>query len=142
MRGLVPKKAKHRRLRGDWSLKTPKQYGGLKFHFTSICNVLPCELRLFWYSTGVVNRHLANKLQTCGQQSADCWQKIFVKDSRPTIGRQSPTVIRLWANCGPTVGRLWANSFLGELFFTFSVHFTQISESLHRSRAFSSHLRH
>ena len=91
-----------------------------KFHFTSICNALPCELRLFWNSTGVLNRHLADKLPTCyqqsadsrltnGQQSADCWQKIFVKggkqqlaDSRPTVDQQS------------------ADSFLGELFFIFS----------------------
>ena len=113
-----------------------------KFHFASICNVLPCELRLFWYSTGVLNRHLANKLPTCcqqsadsrptnGQQSADCWQKIFVKgrkrqsaDSWPTIGQQLgdcwSTVGRLLANCGPTVQQL-ADSFLGELFFTFSL---------------------
>ena len=51
-----------------------------KFHFASICNVLPCELRLFWYSTGILNRHLANKLPTyCQQSLADCW---------PTVGRQ------------------------------------------------------
>ena len=65
-----------------------------KFHFASISNVLPCELRLFWYSTRVLNRHLANKLPTCSQQSAD---------SRPTVGCMS--VI-----CWPSVGRLLANS--------------------------------
>ena len=103
-----------------------------KFHFSSICNVLPCELRLFWYSTGVLNRHLANKLPTCGQQSADsrptngqqsadCWQKIFVRggkrqsaDSWPTIGQQladcRSTVGRLLADCWPTVGQQLANS--------------------------------
>ena len=99
-----------------------------KFHFASICNVLPCELRLFWYSTRVLIRHLANKLTTCGQQSADsrptngqqsadCWQKIFVKsvnDSRPTVGPLSanswPTVGRLSSDCWPTVVRLLANS--------------------------------
>ena len=102
-----------------------------KFHFSSICNVLPCKLRLFWYSTRVLNRHLANKLPTCGQQSADsrptngqqsadCWQKIFVRggkrqsaDSWPTIGQQladcRSTVVRLLANCWPTVGRLLAD---------------------------------
>ena len=98
-----------------------------KFHFASICNVLPCELRLFWYSTRVLNRHLANKLPTCGQQSADCWQKIFVKlvnDSRTTVGQLSadyrPTVGRLSSNCWPTVGQQSADSFFGELFFIFS----------------------
>ena len=87
-----------------------------KFHFASICNVLPCELRLFWYLTRALNqsadcrptvsRHLANKLPTCCQQSADCWQKIFVKggkrqlaDCRPAVGRQS-------ADCWSTVDRL------------------------------------
>ena len=41
---------------------------------------------------------------TCGQRSADCWQKIFVKavnDSRPTVGGLSansrPTVF--WGSC-------------------------------------------
>ena len=77
-----------------------------KFHFASLCNVLPCELRLFWYSTRVLNRHLANKLPTCGQQSADCWQKILVK----SVNDSRPTVVRLLAKCCPTVGRLLANS--------------------------------
>ena len=80
-----------------------------KFHFSSICNVLPCELRLFWYSTRVLNRHLANKLPTCGRQSADCWQKICVKGGK-----------RQLADCRSTVVRLSADSFLGELFFIFS----------------------
>ena len=66
-RRLVPKKT-----------KTIRRTQVRKFHFALICNVLPCELRLFWYSTRVLNRHLANKLLTCGQQSAD---------SRPTVGR-------------------------------------------------------
>ena len=113
-----------------------------KFHFASICNVLPCELRLFWNSTAVLNRHLADKLPTCyqqsadsrptnGQQPADCWQKIFVKggkrqsaDSWMTVGQQlancRPTVAQLLANCWPT-DQQSANSFLGELFFIFSL---------------------
>ena len=103
-----------------------------KFHFSSICNVLPCKLRLFWYSTRVLNRHLANKLPTCGQQSADKRPTVgrllaekAVNDSRPTVGQQladcrptvgrlsvdcRPTVVQLSANCWPTVGRLLANS--------------------------------
>ena len=71
----------------------------------SICNVLPCELRLSWHLTGVLNRHLANKLPTCCQQS---------DDKRPTVGRQladyRPTVARLSGHCWPTVGRLLTNS--------------------------------
>ena len=45
-----------------------------------------------------VGRQTANSRPTNGQQSADCWQNIFVKGGK----RQS------------------ADSFLGELFFTFS----------------------
>ena len=127
MRGLVPKKPKPRRL-VPTKTKTIWRTQVRKFHFSSICDVLPCELRLFWYSTRVLNRHLANKLPTCGQQSsdsrptngqqsADCRQKIFVEggkrqsaDSRPTVGRLSvdcrSTVVRLSSDCRPTVGRL------------------------------------
>ena len=130
MRGLVPKKPKPRRL-VPTKTKTIWRTQVRKFHFSSICNVLPCELRLFWYSTRVLNRHLANKLPTCGQQladsrptngqqSADCRQKIFVEggkrqsaDSRPTVGRLSvdcrPTVGRLSSDCWPTAGRLLAD---------------------------------
>ena len=96
-----------------------------KFHFASICNVLPCELRLFWYLTGALNqladcrptvgRHLANKLPTCcqqsadsrptnGQQSADCWQKIFVKGGQRQSANSRPTVGQQLADCRPTVG--------------------------------------
>ena len=147
MRGFVPKKPKHRRLRGDWSLKKTKTIWRTqvrKFHFASICNVLPCELRLFWYSTRFLNRHLADKLPTCGQQSAtngqhsaDYWQKIFVKavnDSWPTVGRLSadyrPTIGRLSADSWPTVGRLSSDCWptVGRQFFGGAVlHFFLIS---------------
>ena len=72
-----------------------------KFHFESICNVLPCELRLFWYSTRVLNRHLAHKLPTCSQQSADCWQKIFVKDGKRQSANSWPFIGQQLANCWP-----------------------------------------
>ena len=76
----------------------------------------PRELRLFWYSTRVLNRHLVNKFPTCsqqsadsrptnGQQSADYRQKIFVEG-----GKRQSTVGRLSSDCWPTVGRLLANS--------------------------------
>ena len=70
-----------------------------------ICNVLPCELRLFWYSKGALNRHLANKLPTC------C-QKIFVKGSKRQLANKLPTCCqkifvkggkRQLANSRPTV---------------------------------------
>ena len=104
MRGLVPKKPKPRRL-VPTKTKTIWRTQVRKFHFSSICNVLPCELRLFWYSTRVLNRHLANKLPTCGQQLADC---------RSTVGRLS-------SDCRSTVGQQSADSFFGELFFIFSM---------------------
>ena len=148
MRGLVPKKPKPRRL-VPTKTKTIWRTQVRKFHFSSICNVLPCELRLFWYSTKVLNRHLANNLPTRGRQSADCRQKIFVEggkrqsaDSRPTVGRLSvdccptvgrlssdcrSTVVQLLADCRPTVGQQSADSFLGELFFIFSTCFQQIA---------------
>ena len=80
-----------------------------KFHFASICNVLPCELRLFWYSTGALNRHLANKLPTCCQQSADKRQKIFVRGGKRQWADNWPTVGQQLANCWPTVGQLSAD---------------------------------
>ena len=81
MRRLVPKKTKT-----IWRTQVRK------FHFSSICNVLPCELRLFWYSTRVLNRHLANKLPTCGRQSANCWPTVgqLLANSRPTV---------FWGSC-------------------------------------------
>ena len=91
-----------------------------KFHFASICNVLPCELRLFWYSTRVLNRHLANRLPTFGPQSADCWQKIFVEGGKRQSADSWLTVVQLWADCRPTAGQQSADSYLGELFFIFS----------------------
>ena len=106
-----------------------------KFHFASICNVLPCELRLFWYSTRVLNRHLANKLPTCGQQSADkrpTVGRLLAEDFRKSGKRQSadyrPTVGRLSSNCWPTVGRLSADCrpTVGRQFFGGAVlHFFQ-----------------
>ena len=89
----------------------------------------PCELRLFWYLTRALNQsvdcrptvgqHLANKLLTCCQQSANCWQKIFVKGGKRQSADSWPTVGRLLADSRPTVGQQSADSFLGELFFIF-----------------------
>ena len=161
MRGLVPKKPKPRRL-VPTKTKTIWRTQVRKFHFSSICNVLPCELRLFWYSTRVLNRHLANKLPTCGQQSADsrptngqqsadCRQKIFVEggkrqsaNSWPTVGRLSSdcrsTVVRLSVDCRPTVGRLSADCWptVGRQFFGGAVlHFFPLINLLKTSFSFS-----
>ena len=107
MRGLVPKKPKQEIARRLVPKKTKTIWRTQvrKFHFSSICNVLPCELRLFWYSTRALNLHLANKLPTCGRQSADCWQKICVKGGKRQSADSRPTVGRLSADCWPTVGR-------------------------------------
>ena len=69
MRGLVPEKPKHRRLRGDWSLKKPKQYGGLSFRVDMQCSSLRAEAFL------VFDR---GSQPTLGQQ---------ITDMRPTVGR-------------------------------------------------------
>ena len=135
VRGLVPKKPKHRRLRGDWSLKNLNNMADSSekdsFRIDMQCSSLRAETFLVF--DRVLNRHLANKLPTCCQQLADSW---------PTIGQQladcGPTVGRLWADCRPTVGqqsatvgRLSADSFLGELFFTFSILFASKRQTYH-----------
>ena len=110
-----------------------------KFHFSSICNVLPCELRLLLvFDKGsqptlgqqitdmrptvrpTVGRQTANSRPTAGRkggkrQSADCRPTVgrLSADCWPTVVRLSsdcrPTVVRLSSNCRPTVGRLLAN---------------------------------
>ena len=57
-----------------------------------------------------IGRHLANKLLTCCQQSADCWQKIFVKGGKRQLANSWPTVSQQSADCRPTVGRLLTDS--------------------------------
>ena len=108
------------RLRGDWSLKKPKQYGGLKWE-SFISRRYAMFFPASWGFSGIWQgfstdtwptnyRHVANSRPTNGPQSADCWQKIFVKavnDSRPTVGRLSansgPTIGQQLADCRPTV---------------------------------------
>ena len=51
----------------------------------------------------------------------DCWQKIFVKGGKRQLADCRPTVGQLLADSRPTVDQQSADSFLGELFFTFSV---------------------
>ena len=72
-----------------------------------------------------LGQQITDMLPTVGRQSADCWQKIFVKGGkRKTVGgllaNCRPTVGQLLANSQPTVDQQSAHSFLGELFFTFS----------------------
>ena len=84
MRGLVPKKPKHRRLRGDWSLKnlnnTVDSSEKVSFRVDMQCSSLRAEAFL-----------------------------VFDIGSQPTLGQQItdmlPTVGRLLAVCRPTVGR-------------------------------------
>ena len=104
MRGLVPKKPKHRRLRGDWSLKNLNNMVDssekVSFRVNMQCSSLRVEAFLVFDrgSQLTLGQQITDMLPTVGRQSADCWQKIFVKGSK----RQS------------------ADIFLGELFFTFS----------------------
>ena len=100
---MVPKKPEHRRLRGDWSLKNINNMADssekVSFRVDMQCSSLRAKAFLvFDRGSQPIGRHLANKLLTCCQQSADCWQKIFVKGGK----RQS------------------ADCWLGELFFIFS----------------------
>ena len=76
-------------------------------------------------SQPTLGQQITDSRPTNGQQSADCWQKIFVRavnNSRPTVVQLSShrTVGRLSSDCWPTVGQQSADSFLGELFFIFS----------------------
>ena len=58
------------------------------------CSSLRAEafLVLDWGSQPTLGQQITDMLPTVGRQSADCWQKIFVKGGK----RQS-------ANCWPTV---------------------------------------
>ena len=120
---MVPKKPKHRRLRGDWSLKNLNNMADssekVSFRVDMQCSSLRAKAFLvFDRGSQPIGRHLANKLPTCcqqsansrptnGQQSADCWQKIFVKGGKRQSADSWPTVGRLLTNSQrPTVGRL------------------------------------
>ena len=134
---MVHKKPQHRRLRGDWSLKNINNMADssekVSFRVDMQCSSLRAKAFLVFdrgsqpigglsaNSRPTLYRHAANKLPTCCQQSADCWQKIFVKggklqsaDSWSTVGQQladcRPAVDQQSADCWPTVGRLLVNS--------------------------------
>ena len=67
---------------------------------------------------------------------------VFDKGSQPTLGQQitdlRPTVGQQTADSWPTVGRLLANSFLGELFFIFSLRLVSNSSNEMSSPSFMS----
>ena len=101
VRGLVPKK--------------PKQYGGLKWE-SFISRRYAMFFPASWGFSGIRQgfstdtwptnyRHAANSCTTNGQQSADCWQKIFVKGGKWQSAGSWPTVGQLLADCWSTVGR-------------------------------------
>ena len=92
-----------------------------------------CMIRLQWQKRGLIIIIIINILVKVKNSSP----KSLSANCRPTVGRLSancrPTVGRLSANCRltvgtkiftkdcwPTVGKQSADSFLGELFFTFS----------------------
>ena len=88
VRGLVPKKPKHRRLRGDWSLKnlnnTVDSSEKVSFRVDMQCSSLRAEafLVLDSGSQPTLGQQITDMLPTVGRQSADCWQKIFIKGGK------------------------------------------------------------
>ena len=68
-----------------------------------------------------IGRHLANKLPTCCQQSADSWQKIFVKGSKRQSANCRPAVDKQSADCWSTVDRLLVG---GAVLHFFRIFFT------------------
>ena len=84
MRGLVPKKPKHRRLQGDWSLKDLNNMADssekVSFHVNMQCSSLRAEAFLEFNrgSQPTLGRQISNMLPTVDRQSAD---------KRPTVGR-------------------------------------------------------
>ena len=102
----------------------------VSFRVDMQCSSLRAEAFLVFDkgSQPTLGQQITDMRPTDGQQSADCWQKIFVKvvnDSRTTVGRLSansgPTVGRLLADCRPTVGR--------QFFGGAVLHFSQMSIS-------------
>ena len=75
--------------------------------------MLPTVCRQSADKRPTVSRLLAEDFRkrrpTNGQQSADCWQKIFVKGGKRQSADSWPTVGQLSADCWSTVGRLSAN---------------------------------
>ena len=64
--------------------------------------------------SNTVNYHLsADSRPTNGQQSADCWQKLFAKGGKRLSADCRPTVGQLSANCWSTVDEQSADSSLG-----------------------------
>ena len=116
MRGLVPKKPKHRRLRGDWSLKNLNNMADssekVSFRVDMQCSSLRAEAFLVFDrgSQPTLGQQITNMLPTVVRQSADCWQKIFVKGGKRQSADCRPTVGRLLVNSRPTVRQLSADS--------------------------------
>ena len=121
---MVPKKPEHRRLRGDWSLKNINNMADssekVSFRVDMQCSSLRAKAflvfdrgsqpsgRLSANSRPTLGQQITDMLPTVGRQSADCWQKIFVKGGK----RQS-------ADCRPAVDQQSADCWLGEPFFIF-----------------------
>ena len=88
-RVLVPKKPKHGRLWGDWSLKNLNKMadssGKVPFCVDMQCYSLWAEAFLVFdrYSQPTLSRHITDMLSTVGK----CSQKA-VNDSWPTVGQQ------------------------------------------------------
>ena len=123
---MVQKKPQHRRLRGDWSLKNINNMADssekVSFRVDMQCSSLRAKAFLVFdrgsqpigglsaNSRPTLYRHAANSRPTNGQQSANCWQKIFVKGGKRQSADSWSTVGQQLANSRPTDGRLLVNS--------------------------------
>ena len=89
-------KAKHRRLRGDWSLKNPNNMADssekVSFRVDMQCSSLRAEAFLVFdrASQPTLGQQITDILPTVGWQSADKQPTVgrLLADSRPTVGQQ------------------------------------------------------
>ena len=72
-------------------------------------------------SQPTLGQQISDSRPTNGQQSADYRQKIFIEGGKRQLADCRSTVVRLSVDCRLTVGQQSADSFLGELFFIFSL---------------------
>ena len=124
VRGLVPKKPKHRRLRGDWSLKNLDSMADssekVSFRVDMQCTSMRAEAFLVFDSgpQPTLGQQITDMLSTVGRLSANCWQHVGNLLAKCWL--RTP-VADCWQNIFVKGGkRQSADSFLGELFFTFS----------------------
>ena len=79
MRGLVPKKPKHRRLRGDWSLKNLNNMADssekVSFRVDMQCSSLRAEAFLVFDRDSTLGQQITDMLPTVGRLLAEDFRK-------------------------------------------------------------------